>query len=54
MEKAFQLAVGMCSCLLTCNSVVNMLVMWLVLGLSFMVISRYHGYPVIRKSISPL
>ena len=39
MEKTFQLAVGVCCCLQTYNSDVNMLVMGLVLGLSFMVIS---------------
>ena len=39
MEKTFQLAVGVCCCLQTCNSVVNMLVMVLVLGPSLMVTS---------------
>ena len=39
MEKAFSLAVGVCCCLKTCNSVVNMLMMGLVLGPSLMVIS---------------
>ena len=42
------LAMGVCCCLQTCNSVVDILVMWLVLGPSLMVIS------VISKSISPL
>ena len=31
-DKIFQLAVGVCCCLQTCNSVVKMLVMGLVLG----------------------
>ena len=39
MEKAFLLAVGVCHCLQTCNSVVNMLVMGLVPGPSLKVIS---------------
>ena len=39
MEKIFYLAVGVCSCLQTCNSVVDMLALGLVLGLSLMVIS---------------
>ena len=39
MEKTFQLAVGVYCCLQTYNSDINMLVMGLVLGLSFMVIS---------------
>ena len=38
MEKAFELAVGVC-CLKTCNSVLNILVVGLVLGPSWMVIS---------------
>ena len=38
-EKTCSLAVGVCYCLQTCNSVVNMLVMWLVLWPSLMVIS---------------
>ena len=42
MEKTFKLAMGVCCCLQTCNSVVDILVMWLELG------------PVISKSISPL
>ena len=32
MQKIFSLAVGVCCCLQSCNSVVNMLVMGLVLG----------------------
>ena len=39
MEMTIYLAVGMCCCLQTCYSVVNMLVMGLVLGPSLMVIS---------------
>ena len=35
----FQLSVGICCCLKTCNSVVNMLLMGLVLGQSLMIIS---------------
>ena len=38
MEKTFLLAVGVCCYLQTCNLVVNMLVMGLVLGPSLMVI----------------
>ena len=38
MEKICQLAVGICCCLQTCNSVLKMLVMWLVHGPSLMVI----------------
>ena len=38
-DKIFKLAVGACCRLQTCNSVVNMLVMGLVLGQSLMVIS---------------
>ena len=37
MEKTCQLAVGVCCCLKTCNSVVNMLLMWLVHGPSLMI-----------------
>ena len=39
MESTFQLAVGVCCCLQTCNSVVNILVMGLVLGPSLTIIS---------------
>ena len=39
IEKIFELAVGVCCCLQTCNSVVKILVMGLVLGQSLMVIS---------------
>ena len=39
MEKTFKLAVGVCCCLQTCNSVVYMLVMGLVVGPSLMVVS---------------
>ena len=39
MENAFSLAVGVCCCLKTCNSVLYMLVMGLVLGPSLMVMS---------------
>ena len=54
-DKIFYLAVGVCCCLQTCNSVVNMLVMGLVLGQSLMVISTMGIYLVILcKSISPL
>ena len=58
MERT--LAVGVCCCLQTCNSVVNMLVMVLVLGLSLMIISTtgvllyaklYPLYKVLRKCI---
>ena len=45
---------GVCCCLQTCNLVVNLLVMGLVLGKSLMVISTTSTYPVICKSISPL
>ena len=38
MEKTFSVAVGVCCCLQTCNLVVNMLVMGLVLGPSLKVI----------------
>ena len=38
-KTIFKLAVGVCCCLQTCNSVANMLVMGLVLGQSLMVIS---------------
>ena len=39
MEKTFQLAVGVCCCLQTCNLVVNMVIMGLALGQSLMFIS---------------
>ena len=39
MEKTFLLTVGVCCCLQTLNSVVNMSVMGLVLGPSLRVIS---------------
>ena len=38
MPKTFELAVDVCCCLETCNSVVNMKMMGLVLGQSLMVI----------------
>ena len=38
-DKIFKLAVGVCCCLQTCNSVVNMLVMGFLVGQSLMVIS---------------
>ena len=43
---------GVCCCLQTCNSIVNMLVMWLVLGQSLMVIFG-TGVPLYAK-LSPL
>ena len=39
MQKIFYIAVGVCCCLQSCNSVVNMLVMGLGLGHSLMFIS---------------
>ena len=53
MEKTFQLAVGVCCCLQTCNSVINMLVMGLVLGPSLMVIS-ITGVLLYFAKVSPL
>ena len=44
MENTFELAVGVCCCLETCNSVVNILVMGLVLGPIKLV---YCGCPVL-------
>ena len=41
-----------CCCLQTCNSVVNVLVMWLVLGQSLMVISTMGI--VLYANVSPL
>ena len=41
MQNTFELAVGMC-CLQTCNSVVNIVVMGLVLGQSLM-ITKYDS-----------
>ena len=38
-KKTFELAVGLCCCLQTCNSVENVLVMGLVLGPNLMAIS---------------
>ena len=43
---------GVCCCLQTCTSAVNILVMWLVLGPSLMVI--YEKYPVIIAKVSSL
>ena len=51
MENTF-LAVGICCCLQTCNSVVNILVMGLVLGPNLMVISLM-GIQLYAK-VSPL
>ena len=39
MEKTFKKAVGVCCCLQTCELIVNMVVIGLVLGQSLMVIS---------------
>ena len=52
VEKTFQLAVGVCYCLQTCNSVVTMLVMGLVLGTGLMVIS-ITGI-LLHAKVSPL
>ena len=46
------LAVGVCCCLQTCNSVINMLVMGLVLGSSLMVISIMGN--LFFSKVSPL
>ena len=39
MQNALELAVGLCCCLKICNCIINVVVMGLVLGQSFMVIS---------------
>ena len=52
MEKTCLLAVGTCCFLQRCNSVVNMLVMWLVLGPGLMVIS-IMGI-LLHAKVSPL
>ena len=53
IETCFKLAVGVCCCLQICNSVVNMVVMGLELGQSFMVVPT-ERYPLMSRGIFPL
>ena len=55
MKNRFEIAVDVCCCLQTCNSVVHMLVMGLVFGPSLMVISKsITGVLLYYAKVSPL